>query len=201
MKITLNIHGTLAKCYRAFWNDTDLPNNLCSYFWKLILAFILTPICYPMIIINSIMSPYYYREKDEWGNSGYSGGWDRGSSAYGGLINALIFIIGVATSQAFYEGMINYMPAWKLYANGLLLLALLILVVASIIYGCKLIAKIIPTKEEKEETEEEIIASRKKRYEEYFKKEVKKQKSLWYLIKKMFIAWKDKNCPIIEWNK
>lgn len=159
---------------------------------------------YIVTIINSIMSPFYYIEKDEWRGSGYRGGWDRGSSAYGALINALIFIIGVAISQAFYGGMLDYMPAWKFYANGFLLLVLSILAGASIIYGCKLIAKIIPAKEEKEEKEEtyeEAIAREQKERELYYLKEQRRKKSFWYLMKKMFVAWKDKNCPIIEWNK
>ena len=201
MKITLNIHGTLAKFYRAFWNDTDLPDNLCSYFWKLVLAFIFLPICFPMMIINALTSPYYYTDKDDWGRSGYKGGWDRSSSLYGALINALIFLIGVGISQGVFGELSKYMSIWKFYANGVLFSVALILSVALIILLCKAIGSIIPKKEEKVLTEEEELADRKKRYDEYLKKEARKQKSLWYLTKKMFIAWKDKNCPLIEWNK
>lgn len=202
MKVTLNIHGTLARFYRAFWNDPDLPNNLCSYFWKLVLAFVLLPICYPMLIINNLCSPYYYEKGNSWSSEGYKGGYNRNSSAYGLLVNVLLVIIGLLVSEwIFGEDSVKYMSIWKVYFNGIIVAISIVTIVLIIIYSTVLIQKLIPKKELKEETEEEITARLNKEREAYLKKEAMKQKSLWYLIKKMFIAWKEKNCPIIEWEK
>lgn len=201
MKITLNIHGTLARFYRAFWNDPDLPNNLCSYFWKLLFAFILLPLCYPVLIMNNLLNPYYYDKGSAWSSEGYKGGYDRTSSAYGLLINGLFIVFGLIASQwVFGEDVVRYMSIWKLYFNGLIASLILVATGVMIIYSVLFTQKILPKKERKEETDEERIARLKKEDELYLQKELRKQKSLWYLTKKMFISWKEKNCPLIEWK-
>jgi len=52
----LNTNSLLAQIYRSFYEVGYMPDNLCSYFWKLIIACIFYPfylICsFPIIVID-----------------------------------------------------------------------------------------------------------------------------------------------------
>jgi hypothetical protein len=48
----LDPHSTLASLYRYFYLEAELPNNLCSYFWKLAIMFVSLPFVWMALIIN-----------------------------------------------------------------------------------------------------------------------------------------------------
>lgn len=51
--MNLSKNSFSAKLYRFFYNTDDLPNNLCPYFWQLLLAYILViPFILPVIILR-----------------------------------------------------------------------------------------------------------------------------------------------------
>lgn len=60
----LNSNSISSKLYRWFYGTNDLPNNLCPYFWKLVLAWlVLIPyslVCAPVIILELTDKNYKY---------------------------------------------------------------------------------------------------------------------------------------------
>lgn len=57
MKLILSKNSIHAKYYRWFYYAWSMPDNLCTYFWLLILAFIFIPatiFCLPVIIMSII---------------------------------------------------------------------------------------------------------------------------------------------------
>lgn len=200
MKLTLNIHGSLAKFYREFYNRTKLPNNLCNYFWSLVLAFIFLPFVYPVLIINRIFFPYYY-DKDMYKE--YRESAERVSTIFGLLINFLFIAIGLLFQKIVYGDLYSkIIPVWKTYTNGFISIVAIVFSIWIIFHIVKFIIKLFPKKHiEKEELSAKELEELEKLWQEkQRKKQLKKEKSFWYLLKKYFIAWKDKNCPIIEWD-
>lgn len=120
MQITLNIHSTLAKFYRAFWNKTELPNNLCSYFWSLLIAFVFLPFTFPAVILNEILIPFYYSEHKKK----YEIKENRINTAMGILFNFLFWAAGLTSMQIFYgDEILLFIPLWKFYINGIIVFA------------------------------------------------------------------------------
>lgn len=64
--MTLNQNSTSAKLYKWFYGTNDLPTNLCPYFWKLVLAWlVLVPyslVCLPMIVLELTDKGYKYND-------------------------------------------------------------------------------------------------------------------------------------------
>ena len=46
MKVVLNTNGILSKYYRWYYKTTELPENLCPYFWRLLYAIIMMPFAF-----------------------------------------------------------------------------------------------------------------------------------------------------------
>lgn len=201
MKLTLNPHGLLATYYREFYQTTKLPNNLCSYFWKLVIGIICFPICYPAMAINYAQNPIRYDKED----NSWSGGGDI-PTAIGGLLNLLILLIGLGFSHIVYGNITGYFSLGKLYINGIIgtiCVIALIAITAFMVYGVYLLVEYIQERKQNNHesiSQEEYNKREVIRQEILKQKELKRQKSLWYLTKKMFFAWKEKNCPIIEWE-
>jgi len=64
--MTLNSNSTSTKLYKWFYGTNDLPTNLCPYFWKLVLAWlVLVPyslVCLPMIVLELTDKGYKYSD-------------------------------------------------------------------------------------------------------------------------------------------
>ena len=64
--MTLNSNSISSKLYRWFYGTNDLPTNLCPYFWKLVLAWlVLVPyslVCLPMIVLELTDKGYKYSD-------------------------------------------------------------------------------------------------------------------------------------------
>jgi hypothetical protein len=62
----LNQNSISSKLYRWFYGTKELPNNLCPYFWKLVLAWlVLIPyslVCLPVIIMEIYDKDYKYND-------------------------------------------------------------------------------------------------------------------------------------------
>lgn len=60
----LNINSISSKIYKYFYNTRILPNNLCPYFWKLVLAYLIIVIFAPFHIIPLYCKQYRYSFKE-----------------------------------------------------------------------------------------------------------------------------------------
>ena len=56
----LNPHSGLASFYRHFYVTTQLPNNLCNYFWGLMFAFIMFPFVWIAMAWNRFNNFIYF---------------------------------------------------------------------------------------------------------------------------------------------
>lgn len=189
----LNIHSNPAKLYRAFYNKDTLPNNLCDYFWAVVLAIICIPFTYPILIINAFLWPIYYdidRKK-------YCCNYERLRAYFGLIMNILFVLAGIFLCKEVYgRETLSYIPFWKIYLNGIGFALGIASVFLGFVFGLYLISKIL----------DPILGSKKNK--EYWDKlderkkqrQSQKERSFRYLIKKQFKAWKEKNCPIIEWT-
>lgn len=197
--ITLNVHSKLAKFYIIFYDKTTLPNNLCAYFWSLLFAFICAPILYPSLIINALMSPPHYSEEYKR----YSG-VGLVPNVVGLVLNILIlFGGGILTKQFYGAEYYPFLPIWKAYVNGIIFTIIFSAGIYLLIRLIKFIVTHYPKrtpKVKKYPSDEEwlkLMEAQEKREQE---RQLRRKKSFWYLLKQSFIAWKDKNCPIIEWD-
>jgi fucose permease len=98
--------------YQYVWGK-ELPNNLCNYFWKSILA-------YPLVLLVTIFQLFYYplslipSLKEETEGDNFS---ERLVGALSISVYFLLFCIGVFVSSAwviYYEGSFMF----GLYATG-----------------------------------------------------------------------------------
>jgi len=66
LNMKLNQNSISSKLYRWFYGTKELPNNLCPYFWKLVLAWlVLIPyslVCLPVIIMEIYDKDYKYND-------------------------------------------------------------------------------------------------------------------------------------------
>lgn len=197
MKTELNPHGLMARLYRNFYNTGGLPNNLCPYFWKLIIAIISFPFVWPAMLLNSFTNPYYYKKDyyNDWKE--YAGGLNRIPSLIGIILNILLFFGGILLSVILYgKPTAQHIGLERLYVNGIILAVF----VTVFFYLIGFLIRLIPKKKKKILTyEEEDELWRIQREKNRLSKE-KWQRSFVYLCWKAFIAWKDRVCPQIEWK-
>lgn len=52
MNITFNVYSFHARFFRLAYNRSRLPENLCPYFWLLVLAVIMLPLTFPSYLIG-----------------------------------------------------------------------------------------------------------------------------------------------------
>ena len=57
----LNSNSISSKLYRWFYGTKELPNNLCPYFWKLVLAWLVL-IPYSLVCLPVILTEIYDKE-------------------------------------------------------------------------------------------------------------------------------------------
>jgi len=159
------------------------------------MAIILTPFVYPALIINAISNPIEFDGvRNRW--TQYHKGVDYG---YGLLFNFGIWLFGGFFGFLVWGTKISdTLPIYKTYINGLITVVSLCLFIQGLILLIRYIIKQIPKKPELSGEECERYWAEK--IEQRRLRNLKKQKSFWYLTKEYFIAWKDKNCPMITWD-
>jgi hypothetical protein len=60
----LNLNSLTAKLYRWFYNQYEMPNSLCPYFWKMIIMYVFI-IPYSIISLPQIIFELITKERSE----------------------------------------------------------------------------------------------------------------------------------------
>lgn len=207
----MNPHTKLASFYRYFYMTEKLPNNLCTYFWGLMLAFILTPLTWLAMLHNRIYNPikkktYTYEDKTTYY---YDTPYKPVATAFGLGFTLLAFCIGAVTlisfgkltgidTRNFIGSSSVILGCIKIYAIGLLT----VFGTIALFYLLMAIWRLIPKKEPKKETDEEYYARRKAENKAEMERRIYKENNptIFTLAWKWLVAFKEKNCPIITWD-
>ena len=110
-KMNLNYNSISARVYREVYNTRHMPESLCPYFWKLVLAYPLIAVLLPLLIPTWITLKINGDESDA----------SMGAKAVMGLLlygfGFMIFVIGVFISSSwvtYYKGT----PMYDFYIVG-----------------------------------------------------------------------------------
>jgi hypothetical protein len=210
----LNIHSNLASLYRYFYLTPELPNNLCSYFWKLLIAIVCSPLVLPALILNRYGSNTFglktYIDHNDKECLEYRMYNESIPTGVGLLLNVLILMVGGLMIGFFtWIGLLSkeFGNEWPIVMQILTIfgfgLVTIVTVISSILGIGNAWNKIEKMKEPK--TQEELIKAREKQEEKDKVKRLKrieKEKSpgFWKILWTRIKAAKEKNCPIIEWE-
>ena len=209
----LNPYSRLASFYRYFYITGSLPNNLCSYFWSLLFAFVTLPFVWTAVFINRfnkriVFKTYTYGETGKYETRKYYDvDSDRVNTLYGLVFTFLAFLLGVITLGLTQKvtginldvlsfGFKNWIAMFYLYGIGIVTafasVGLFFIVMALI--------RLIPTPPEL--TDEEYYVMLKKRSQKQFEKMEYKRlnPSFLTLTGRWLVAFKEKNCPLITWD-
>lgn len=167
-------------CWFYGVRNSSLPNNLCPFFWKLVVAWMLVipyaGFCVPMILIDEVFVKSYRNGDNSFGER------IRGSIAVY-IILFLLVCMGIAVATLFTTFYDNTFlgEIWKL---GLGLWAVIIIV--SIILGITVLNK--------------YLKEKRKRWDEngnriWIEPKEKRQSLLVQFVKAKY----EKNCPRITW--
>jgi hypothetical protein len=176
----LNQNSISSKLYRWFYGTNVLPNNLCPYFWKLVLVWlVLIPyslVCTPVIIVELIDKDYKYNDNSTGKRIGFSV-----------LIYFMLFCI---SSMLSVIGLLFITPEKDTFYMFMVTLGIMIwaaAIVIGVIEGVKAL--------------KEWNYSRKINYDENGRRiwgEPKEQKT--YLVVEFAKAKYNKYCPKIDWT-
>jgi hypothetical protein len=176
----LNSNSVSSKLYRWFYGTNVLPNNLCPYFWKLVLAWlVLIPyslVCLPVIILELKDKYYKYHDNSTSKRIGFSV-----------LSYFILFCIGCALSVI---GCLFISPEKNSFYLFMVTLGVFIWIIAIVvgsIEGIKLI--------------KDWNRKRKIKYDDNGRRiwsEPKEEKT--YLIVEFTKAKYNKYCPKIDWT-
>lgn len=107
----LNRNSLSARVYREVYNTRHMPESLCPYFWKLVLAYPLVLVLLPLLVPTWIILKFQDGESDA----------PIGAKAIMGLLmygfGFMVFIVGVFISSCwvtYYEGT----PMHQFYIGG-----------------------------------------------------------------------------------
>ena len=112
MEIKINQNSWHVRCYELMYGVNQLPNNLCAYFWKAVLAVLLYPVFFILELPKRIIDNKEFK-KDRF--KGYFGNihWLVGICIYVGLFciycMIAIFFIGLATDVISPIGVISWL--------------------------------------------------------------------------------------------
>lgn len=194
----LSTHNKLAMLYREFYNKEDLKRDLCSHFWLTLIAVICTPLVWPALIINKFAAPFEWKTKDSFGEYAtpyYSRGYRTGMPIIVGFfINCFLFLSGVLFTKIFYGNTLQFMSLYKIYFNGVLGIAIGILIIVLFVKLMTYLANRNPDSDEVKRAKMDLY------YEKQKLKSIKYKQSFRYLLWQRIIAWKKENCPIISWS-
>jgi hypothetical protein len=175
----LNSNSISSKLYRWFYGTNDLPNNLCPYFWKLVLAWlVLIPyslVCLPVILHELFDKTYRFTDNSTGKRIGYSS-----------LTYALLFFIGCMLSSI---GSFFIQPEKDSFYGFMGTLGFCLWV-------CAIVIGVI----EGFKAFNEWNYSRKIKYDEYGRRiwnQPKEEKT--YLVVEFAKAKYNKYCPKIDW--
>lgn len=184
--MTLKYNGHLANFYRNFYNTVDLPNNLCNFFWLYLIAIICYPLFWPSIIINNIYTPIQLGANLKYKI------YNRRIPTYIGVFaNIILMFTGAWTADCLNIHFSNTFPICDI---------IIFIMLGTITCICFFYLFVILIKfynflqlYKKREKSIEILNERLKINE--------KERSFFFLLKERIKAFKDKNCPMITWEK
>ncbi len=220
-----NPHSRLASFYRYFYLVTDLPNNLCTYFWKLLFAFIWFPLVWPAMLINYLNKKIVleYNTHNEYDKNWrilstekrcrYLKRHNALENGNGALLTLLILFIGVFTcyyitfncSAIFFNidifksiGVIC--GALIIYGTGLLVV---FTAIAYFVIGIDIVR--LFSKVKKVLTQEELDALQAKKdaeHEAMCERDRYRAANPNFIILtwRWIVAFKERNCPLITWE-
>lgn len=176
----LNSNSISSKLYRWFYGTNVLPNNLCPYFWKLVLAWlVLIPyslVCLPSIIMEIADKDYRYNDVSTGKRIGI-----------GALAYILIFFVGCMLSSIGWFFVLPTKDSFYGFVGTVGILLWVAVIVVSVIEGFKAL--------------KEWNYNRKIKYDENgwrIYDSHKEEKT--YLVVEFVKAKYNKYCPKIEWN-
>jgi hypothetical protein len=214
----LDRDGSLANFYRYFYAKDTLPNNGCDYFWLLCLGFILMPFVWPAVLLNMWNDKITLRETTRYdinsethvpytyysiNSTGFI------QTGLGILLNFLLIILGGLILSIFYK----YHPSLSIFHIKSFILTMLLLYAIGLSCiglayygGAYLLGLLIKIGPKRPETPEE--------WDAYYDKQEAKEKArreayiyrqshpgFFKMIGMRFMSYKEKNCPIIEWEE
>ena len=176
----LNSNSISSKLYRWFYGTNVLPNNLCPYFWKLVLSWlVLIPyslVCAPVIILELMDKNYKYHDNSTGKRIGFSI-----------LTYFILFCIGCALSLIGWFFITPEKDSFYMFMGTLGSFIWIIAIVVGLIEGIKLI--------------KDWNRKRKIKYDDNGRRiwsEPKEEKT--YLIVEFTKAKYNKYCPKIDWT-
>lgn len=175
----LNSNSISSKLYRWFYGTNDLPNNLCPYFWKLVLAWlVLIPyslVGLPSIIMEITDKDYKYNDVSTGKRIGI-----------GALVYILIFFVGCMLSSIGWFFVLPAKDSFYYFAGTVGFLLWVVTIVIGVIEGFKAL--------------KEWNYNRKIKYDENgwrIYDSHKEEKT--YLVVEFAKAKYNKYCPKIDW--
>lgn len=215
----LNIHSNLASLYRYFYLTSELPNNLCSYFWKLLIAVVCSPLVLPALLINRYVYNTFVLKNVE--------SYDRSTGKYtevqeyrnynehiptpvGFLLNVLSLLIGGLSIEFFtWIGLFTkgFGEGWGIPLQLLFIFFMGIATIFSVFFLIYFIftvwKKIDEIKKPKTPEEWDVYFEKQKVKEEkkrLQKIEREKNPGFFKILWIRLVAFKENNCPRIEWE-
>lgn len=177
----LNSNSISSKLYRWFYGTNDLPNNLCPYFWKLVLAWlVLIPyslVSLPTIIMELCDKDYKYTDNSTGKRIGV-----------GVLCYFLLYCIGCALTLIGWFFITPEKDSFYMFAGTVGGIVWFTAIIIGSVEGIKVL--------------KEWNYKRKRKYDENGRRiwgEPKEPKT--YLIIEFTKAKYNKYCPKIDWYK
>lgn len=175
----LNQNSISSKLYRWFYGTKELPNNLCPYFWKLVLAWlVLIPyslVCLPVILYEMFDKEYKYDDNSTGKRIGISV-----------VVYFMLFFIFCMLSFIGWFFVLPTKDSFYSFAGSIGVFVWIITIVIGVIEGVKAL--------------KEWNYNRKIKYDENgyrVRSEPKEEKT--YLVVEFVKAKYNKYCPKIDW--
>ncbi len=214
----LNRDGSLANFYRYFYAKETLPKNGCDYFWLICLAFVLIPFVWPAVFLNMWNKKIVLRESYKWVSDEepnvpytyytlFSSGFVQ--TAMGSILNIVLIIVGGLIIGPLYKSHpdLFIFHIFSFTVEIILLCALgfitLLIGYLAIINIFKLISSMLPKGPQTEEEWNEYYAKQREKDKIENARQLEKQAhpNFFKLIIMRFMSYKEKNCPLIEWEE
>jgi hypothetical protein len=174
----LNSNSISSKLYRWFYGTKELPNNLCPYFWKLVLAWLVfipySLFCLPVILHELFDKNYKYTDNSTGKRIGFSLG-----------IYVILFFIFSMLSVIGWFFVLPEKDSFYQFMGTIGILFWIVLIVIGGIEGTKALI--------------EWNYRRKIKYDENGYRIYDEPKEKTYLIVEFTKAKYNKYCPKIDW--
>jgi hypothetical protein len=214
----LNRDGSLASFYRYFYAKDTLPKNGCDYFWLLCLAFVLLPFVWPAVALNRFNNKIILRKSTYWDSNlqsnvlctyydVYSSGFVQ--TGLGLVFNIILIIVGGLILGPLYK---SHPDFFIFHIKSFIFTIFIITAIGfvSIIavwlffkYLFAFIISLIPSGPQTEEEWHEYYTKQREKDLAKLKRYYEKQAhpNFFKLIGMRIMSYKEKNCPIIQWEE